>query len=342
MFKFAAPVYFYLLILLPVFYGILIFARIVYRKRMAAFGNMTTLSRLIPEASWGKVQTKFIFITLAFVFLVLALARPQLGSKLKEVKKNGIELMLVVDVSNSMMAEDFKPSRLERTKYAINSLLDKFVDDRIGLVVFAGRPFVQLPITSDYTSAKSFVSYVSPGMVDAQGTSITDALELAGRSFSSQSDKNRAIILISDGENHEGDPLLTAEELGKKGIIISAIGIGTPEGSPIIVGGETMKDEKGEIIVSKLNEDILKQIALSSGGSYVRATNSSLGLEELVSQLKALETTEFDTVTFDEYDELYQYFLAVAILLLIIEFSMLERRNRVISKMKLFNIEEKK
>lgn len=342
MFKFAAPEYFYLLILLPIFYGILIFARIVYRKRMAAFGNMTTLSHLMPEASWVKVQTKFIFITLAFVFLVLALARPQLGAKLKEVKKKGIELMLVVDVSNSMMAEDFKPSRLERTKYAINSLLDKFVDDRIGLVVFAGRPFVQLPITSDYTAAKSFVSYVSPGMVDAQGTSITDALALAGRSFSSQSDKSRAIILISDGENHEGDPLPVAEKLGKDGIIISAIGIGTPEGSPIIIGGETMKDEKGEIIVSKLNEDILKQIALTSGGSYVRANNSSLGLEELVSQLKALETTAFDTVTFDEYNELYQYFLAVAILLLLLEFSMLERRNRVISKMKLFNIEEKK
>ena len=342
MFKFASPEYFYLLLLVPVFIGILIFAKIIYQKRLAAFGNVKTLSRLMPEASWGKVRVKFILIISAFIFLTLALARPQLGAKLKEVTRKGVELMLVVDVSNSMMAEDFKPSRLERTKYSINALLDQFVDDRVGLIVFAGRPFVQLPITSDYTAAKSFVSYVSPGMVDAQGTSIVSALELAGRSFSSESDKNRAIILISDGENHDGDPIEIAEELGKKGIIISTIGIGTPNGSPIIIGGETMKDDKGEIVVSKLNESMLKNIALSAGGSYVRATNTSLGLSDLVNQIKALEATEFDTVTFDEYNELYQYFLAIAILLLIIEFSMLERRNRVISKMKLFNLEEKK
>lgn len=341
MFRFASPDYFYLLLLLPVFYGILIYAKIIYRKRLALFGNIDTIKRLTPEASWGKVRDKFIIITLAFVSLVIALAQPQLGSKLKEVKKKGIELMLVVDVSNSMMAEDFKPSRLERTKYAINSLLDKFVDDRIGLIVFAGRPFVQLPITSDYTAAKSFVSYVSPGMIDAQGTDIGSALELAGRSFSSESDKNRAIILISDGENHEGNPEVVVEQLADKGIILSAIGIGTPEGSPIIIGGEMMKDEKGEIVVSKLNEEMMKQIALSTGGSYVRANNSSLGLQELVDQLKNLEETEFKSETFDEYNELYQYFVGLAIALLLLEYSVLERRNRVISRMKLFNIEGK-
>lgn len=341
MFKFASPEYFYLFLLIPVFYGILIYAKIVYKKRITAFGEINTLSPLMPEASWGKVRSKFLFITLAFIFIVLALARPQLGAKLKEIKRSGIELMLVVDVSNSMMAEDFKPSRLERTKHAINALLDEFIDDRIGLVVFAGRPFVQLPITSDYTAAKSFVSYVSPGMIDAQGTSISSALELAGRSFSSESDKNRAIILISDGENHEADPVEIAKVLGEKGIVISTIGIGTPDGAPITIGGEMMKDEKGEIIVSKLNENMLKGISSAASGSYVRATNTSLGLSELVNQVKSLEETEFETLTFDQYNELYQYFLAIAILLLLIEFSMLERRNRVISKMRLFNIEDK-
>lgn len=341
MFRFASPEYFYLLLLLPVFYGILIYAKIIYRRRLSIFGNIDTIKRLTPEASWGKVRDKFVIVTLAFVSLVIALAQPQMGSKLKEVKKKGIELMLVVDVSNSMMAEDFKPSRLERTKYAINSLLDKFVDDRIGLVVFAGRPFVQLPITSDYTAAKSFVSYVSPGMIDAQGTDIGAALELAGRSFSSESDKNRAIILISDGENHEGNPEAVAQQLMEKGIIVSSIGIGTPEGSPITIGGEMMKDEKGEIVVSKLNEDMMKQVALSTGGSYVRANNGSLGLQELVDQLKNLEQSEFKSEIFDEYNELYQYFVALAIILLLLEYSILERRNRVISRMKLFNIEEK-
>lgn len=342
MFKFASPEYFYLLLLLPLFYGILIYAKIIHRKRLAAFGNLLIIGRLMPEASWGKVRNKFIVLTMAFTLLVIALAQPQLGSKLKEVKKKGIELMLVVDVSNSMMAEDFKPSRIERTKYAINSLLDKFIDDRIGLVVFAGRPFVQLPITSDYTAAKSFVSYVSPGMIDAQGTDIGSALDLAGRSFSSQSDKNRAIILISDGENHDGNPEEVARQLGEKGIIISTIGIGTPEGSPITIGGEMMKDEKGEIVVSKLNEEMMKNVAYAAGGSYVRATNSSLGLNELVSQIKNLEATEFKSETYDEYNELYQYFVGLALILLVLEFSVLERRNRVISRIKIFNIEEKK
>lgn len=341
MFRFASPEYFYLLLLLPLFYGILIYAKIIHRKRLAAFGNIVTLKRLMPEASWSKVRNKFVVITLAFAILVVALARPQLGSKLKEVKKKGVELMLVVDVSNSMMAEDFKPSRLERTKYAINSLLDQFIDDRIGLVVFAGRPFVQLPITSDYTAAKSFVSYVSPGMIDAQGTDIGAALELAGRSFSSQSDKNRAIILISDGENHDGNPDEVARQLGEQGIIVSTIGIGTPEGSPITIGGEMMKDEKGEIIVSKLNEEMMKSVAHTAGGSYVRATNGSLGLKELVDQIKSLETAEFKTEIYDEYNELYQYFVGLALILLVLEFSVLERRNRVISRMKIFNIEDK-
>lgn len=341
MFKFASPEFFYLLFLLPLFYGILIYAKVIHRRRLALFGNVETVKRLMPEASWSKVRDKFIIITLAFTLLVLALARPQLGSKLKEEKRKGVELMFVVDVSNSMMAEDFKPSRLEKTKYAINSLLDKFVDDRIGLVVFAGRPFIQLPVTSDYTAAKSFISYVSPGMIDAQGTDIGAALDLAGRSFSSQSDRNRAIILISDGENHEGNPEEVAAKLAEQGIIISSIGIGTPEGSPIMIGGEMMRDEKGEIVVSKLNEEMMKKVAYTAGGSYVRATNASLGLNELVDQIKKLEATEFSSQVYDEYNELYQYFIGLALLLLILEFTILERRNRVISRIKLFNIEEK-
>lgn len=341
MFKFASPIYFYLLLLLPVFYAILIYAKIIYRKRVEVFGNFKTLARLMPEASWGKVRTKFILLTIAYVFVIFALARPQMGAKMRSNTKKGIELMLVVDVSNSMMAEDFKPSRLERTKYAINSLLDKFVDDRVGLVVFAGKPFVQLPITSDYTAAKSFVGYVSPGMVEAQGTNIGSALELAGRSFSSASDKNRAIVVISDGEDHEGAAVKVAEQLANSGILVSTIGIGTPEGSPIVIGGEEMVDENGEIVVSKLNEELMRNIALSGGGTYVRASNASLGLAEIVNQLKSLEGVEFENITYDEYNELYQYFLAIALFILLLEFSILERKNRVISKIKFFNLEQK-
>lgn len=340
MFRFASPEFFYLLLLLPLFYGILFYAKVIYKRRIALFGSPTTVSRLMPEALWSKIRNKFITMTLAFTALVLALAQPQMGAKLKEVKKKGVELMLVVDVSNSMLAEDFKPSRLERTKYEINSLLSKFVDDRIGLVVFAGKPFMQLPITSDYVSAKSFVDYISPGMIDVQGTDIRSALELAGRSFTSQTDKNRALILISDGENHEGDIKSITEKLASEGVLVSTIGIGTPEGSPVVINNEIIKDENGEIVVTKLNEELLKEIASSGGGQYVRATNSSLGLNELVSQIRTLEETEFDTITFDEYNELYQYFVALALILLLFEYMTLERRNRVISRLRLFNIKD--
>ncbi len=340
MFRFAEPDYFYLLLLLPIFYLILIYARVVYRKRLALFGKISTVERLMPEAAWGKIRNKFILLTLAFSSLVVALAQPQYGVKVKEMKQKGIELMLVVDVSNSMMAEDFKPSRLEKTKYAINSLLDKFIDDRIGMVVFAGKPYIQLPITSDYVTAKSFVGYVSPGMVEAQGTDMGAALRLAGGAFSEMSDKNRAIVVISDGENHEGEPQEVVKELKEKGIVVSTIGIGTPEGSPITIGGQLMKDEKGEIIVSRLNEDMLVDIAREGGGSYIRATNASLGLDELVKQLKSMEGVEFDTTVFDESNELYQYFVGLAIILLLLEFFTLERKNRVISRIRLFNINQ--
>ncbi len=341
MFRFAEPDFFFLLLLLPIFYAILFYARIIYRRRIARFGKISTVERLMPEAAWSKIQSKFIILTFAYCSLVVALAKPQFGVKVREMKQKGIELMLVVDVSNSMMAEDFKPSRIEKTKYAINSLLDKFIDDRIGLVVFAGRPYVQLPITSDYITAKSFVDYVSPGMIDAQGTDIGAALSLAGKSFSSMSDKNRAIVVISDGENHEGDPTEVIEQLRDNGIVVNAIGIGTPGGSPITIDGELMKDDKGEIVVSKLNEDMLLKVAKDGGGVYVRATNTSLGLDEIVKQLRELEGVEFAATVFDESNELYQYFVGLAIILLLMEFFTLERKNRVISRMKLFNLERK-
>lgn len=341
MFRFANPEYFFLLLLLPLMLALFFYVRYRYNKRLRKFGNPETIAQLMPEASWRKTTYKFILIGLALLFLIVAMARPQNGARLKEVKKKGVEIMLVVDVSNSMMAEDFSPSRLERTKYAINSLLDKFTDDRVGLIVFAGRAFVQLPITSDYITAKSFVDYVSPGMVNMQGTAIESALKLAGKSFSSGSADSRAIILISDGENHEDDPLAEAARLAKEGIIVSTIGIGTPEGAPISIGGEPIKDENGNIVVSKLNEELLKEIALETGGTYVRATNQSLGLNEIVDQIKKLDAREFGTTLFDEYNELYPYFAGIALLLLLLEFSLLERKNRIITRMRFFHIEEK-
>ncbi|MEG1937266.1 MAG: VWA domain-containing protein [Rikenellaceae bacterium] len=336
MFRFASPEYFYALLLLPLFIALLIYIRKEYIKRLKRFGNIETLRLLMPDAAWGKIRDKFLLVALAFVFIVIALARPQTGSKLKEVDQKGVELMFVVDVSNSMLAEDFKPSRIERTKNAINSLLDKFTTDRVGMVVFAGKPFMQLPVTTDYVVAKNFIDYISPSMIQAQGTDIAAALRLAQSSFSADSEKSRAVILISDGEAHDGDALTVASEMGKEGIIVNAIGIGTPEGSPIVVGGQEFRDENGSIVVSKLNEELLKGIAISGNGAYVRATNQSLGLDEVVKEIRSMDQKNFATVVYDQYNELYQYFLGIALVLLLLEFFILERRNRIFSKIKLF------
>ena len=342
MFRFANPEYLYLLLLIPAMVLLYFFVKQRYYKRLKLFGNIETLQKLMPDASWHKTVYKFILISISFVFFIIAMARPQLGAKLYEVKQDGIELMLVVDVSNSMLADDFKPTRLERTKNAISTLLDKFVNDRVGLIIFAGEAFVQLPVTSDFIAAKRFVQYISPGMINAQGTSIEKALKVAYRSFSSESIGSRAVILISDGEGHDEDPLPIAQKMADDGIIISTIGIGTTSGVALKVNGQPVTDEEGNIVVTKLNENVLKQIALTTGGTYIKASNSTIGLNEIVTQFRTIERKEFSTSKFESYNELYQYFLALGLLFILLEFVILERRNRVINRMKLFNIDPKK
>lgn len=342
MFRFANPEYLYFLILVPFIVALFVYISYQHHSRLKRFGDLELIKPLMKEASWLRVKVKFIFVVTVVVTLIFALARPQSGSKLKEVKRSGVEIMIAVDVSNSMLAEDFKPSRLERTKFAINRLLDKVTSDRIGLIVFAGDAFVQLPITSDVVSAKNFVNDIKPNMVSIQGTSLSKALELAGRSFSSQSDKSRAIVLISDGENHEESPMGIVKGLADKGITLHTIGIGTPEGAPITIGGEIMKDENGAIVVTKLDETMLQDLASATKGSYIRATNQSIGLDDIVTQIHSMETKEFSSMVFEEYNELFQYVLLIGFLLLFVEFVILERRNRIIERMTLFNKEDKK
>ncbi len=278
----------------------------------------------MPDASPRLWTMKTVLMGVAIVLMICALARPQVGSKLKEVTVRGIELMLVVDVSNSMLAEDFEPSRLERTKYAIGRLLEGLEQDRIGLVVFAGDAYVQLPITSDYLVAQSFVRQISPTMVSKQGTAIGAAIDLAARGFSSESGpeedgraSNRAIILITDGENHEDDALAAAQRATEKGIKIYTIGIGTPQGAPIRIEDDFIRDENGEMVVSKLDETTLRQIAIETDGAYIRSTQQSLGLEEIISRINETESKEFTTQMFEEYDEQYRYFLFAALVFII-------------------------
>lgn len=338
MFRFANPQYLWLLALIPLF--VVLFAGVAAqrRRRLARFGNPDTLAELMPEVSNGRVVLKFILFCGAVALVVLAAARPQFGSKLREEKARGVEMMLVVDVSNSMLAEDFEPNRLERTKYAINRLFDGLKQDRVGLIVFAGEPRVQLPITSDYRMAKAFARRIDPSQVSVQGTAIGKALEQALLSFSGETDekRSRAIILITDGENHDDDAVAVAKRAVEQGIRIYTIGIGTPEGAPIEIDGEFIRDEQGEMVVSKLNEEMLAQIADLTGGAYVRATKQDIGLDEIVRSINEMEQSELSTVRFEEFNEQYQYLLIAALVLLVAEFFLLARRNPLLAHLNIF------
>ena len=337
MFQFANPHILWLLLLLPLMLAALVVVGISRRRNIARFGNPELLRSLMGDISEWRVKTKTILFLVAFVCVVFAAARPQFGSRLKEQKSRGIEMMLVVDVSNSMLAEDFAPNRLDRTRYAIDRLLADMSQDRVGLVVFAGEAKVQLPITTDYRMARSFVKRISPSLVSVQGTEVGQALSLAELSFSQSSEASRVVILITDGETHDNTALDVAKRLAERGIHIYAIGIGTPEGAPVKLDGEFIKDENDEMVVSRLNEVLLQQIATTSGGAYIRATNADFGLEQIVAQIEKMEQGELTTLRFEEYNEQFQWILAVAAVLLVLESLLLWRRNPRLKRFNIFN-----
>ena len=317
-----------LLLLVPLFFVAYAVALRFRRRRIARFGNPELVAQLMPTASVAKGWLKVSFFAVAFFFFAIGLSRPQLGARLKERETKGVEVMIALDVSNSMLAEDYSPNRLERSKLAISRLVDKLSGDRIGLVVFAGQAFVQLPITTDYVSAKIFLNTINTGSVPVQGTALADALSTCARSFSSQSRKSRAIILITDGEDHEGDVIETARSLAEEGIRIYCIGVGSPAGKPIPVDGELMKDKQGNIVVSKLDESILRQIAGVGGGEYVRAGNSEFGLNPIIDNIRTLDKEEFQSVVFEDFDEQYMYFFGIALFFLVLEFLVPETSSR--------------
>lgn len=337
MFRFANPQLLWLLLLVPLM--VVAFATILLlrRRNLRRFGNIETVSSLLRDVSSWRVHTKFILFTLAFVAMVFAAARPQFGARLREQKSEGVEMMFVVDVSNSMLAEDFTPNRLDRTRYAIDKLFTQLNQDRVGVVVFAGEAKVQLPITTDYRMARSFTKRLSPQLVDVQGTLLSDAIELASLSFSQREDASRVMILITDGEAHDNDAIVAAERAAERGIRIFAIGIGSPQGAPIKVGGEFIKDEKGEMVVSRLNEQLLQQITEIGKGGYIRASNAEFGLSEIVDEIAKMEKSERSTLTFDEYNEQFHWLLWIALSLLLIEGLLLDRRNPRLRRFNIFD-----
>ncbi len=340
MFRFANIEFLYLLLLVPVF--VVLFELMVARRRksLAQFGSQSALRRLAPDMSIAKLRWKFWIFVVAVALVVVAVARPQAGSKLREVEREGVEIMVAIDVSNSMLASDFSPNRLERTKYAVSRVIEGLSEERIGVVVFAGDAYVQLPITSDYLTARNFVERISPTQVTKQGTAIGAAIDLATSAFSSDSEGSRVVVLVTDGENHEDDALAAAERAAEKGVQVYTIGIGTPEGAPINIGDDFVRDDKGEIVVSKLDETTLQKIAATTGGAYIRATAASVGVQEIVDKINRTEKSKFKTEIFEEYDEKFHIPLVVALVLLLVELVILPRRNRVLARFNLFGGKE--
>ena len=337
-FTFGAPEWLWLLIVvaaLPIIYWTL---RLYARRKLGKMGNVATLQRLMPDYSTARGWIKISILSLALGFIVLALARPQTGSKLRTVESQGREIVLVVDVSNSMLAEDVTPSRMARTRYAISRLVERMNKDRIGIVAFADEAEVLLPITGDYKMAESVTKRLSPELIAEQGTNIGKALEVALLSFTqnTQNTKSRVIILITDGEGHDQGSEAAIAQAKAQGAIICAIGIGTPEGTPLKINGEIMEDNEGKMVVTKLGEPLLQQLAEATGGIYTRSRNDSFGLEEIIARLDEMEATELSVMTFEEYDEQYQWFLGAALLLLIIEMLIFERRNPLLKGVRLF------
>ncbi len=340
MFQFAHKEYLYLLLIIPIIILLLIISRYLRKKAIEKFGNSQTLSQLMLTASNNRPIIKSIIIIFAITSLIIAIAGPQIGSKLQDVKRKGVELIIALDVSNSMMATDIKPNRLEHSKRAISKLLDKLHNDKIGLIVFAGDAYVQLPMTTDYAAAKMFLSTINTKMISNQGTAIGSAIDLATKSFTSETDKNKALIIITDGENHEDDAIAKAAEAAEKGIIVHTIGMGLPKGAPIPIGrpgsSNFRTDRTGQVVITKLDETLLQQIASAGHGKYVRANNSKTGLKKLFEEINNMNKTEIESSVYSEYDEQFQYFIGFSLLLLFFDFLILSRKNKYFRNVNLF------
>jgi Ca-activated chloride channel family protein len=316
------------------------------KKALSRFGDFLLIRELFPDASVTRPYIRFAFILLGCILFIFGMCGPQIGTKLEEVKRKGVDVMIALDVSNSMNAEDIRPTRLERSKQAIYRLIDKMEGDRIGLIVFAGQAYVQLPITTDYGAAKLFLQSVNSGIVPTQGTAIGSAIDLAVESIGDSISKNTAIIVITDGENHEDDAVESSKEASKKGILVHTIGMGSPGGSPIPVYHNGVRsgfvqDESGNTVVTKLDADLLQNIADAGKGKFVRATNNDDGLELIMKEINSMEKKEFGTKMFTDYEDQYQYFIGAALLLLLIEFLMSEKKSKLLKQWDLFGEKKK-
>ena len=343
MFRFAHPEYLFLLLIVPLLVGLFIYTRIQKKRKLQLFGDPALLASLMPIVSFLRPRFKFYMQLTAVILMIVVMAQPQFGTKEEKQEKKGIEVMIALDVSNSMMAQDIQPARLDKAKMVLSKLVDGMTNDKVGLVVFAGDAYIQLPITADYVSAKMFMSSISPALVPRQGTAIGSAIDLCIKSFGEKSDVSRAIIVITDGENHEDDAVGAAKLAAENGIVVHVVGMGKPEGAPIPVDGTMSfrKDKEGNVVVSKLNEDMCRSIATAGGGTYVRADNQNSAYRVVSKELDNLAKSKLETRVFSDYNEQFQSFALLALILLFFDSFIFDRRNKRLSKLRIFDLKEK-
>ncbi|VBB45294.1 von Willebrand factor type A [uncultured Paludibacter sp.] len=338
MFRFARIEYLFLLIPVLLLVAAFVYTSYQRKKNIKLWGNPALIASLMPNVSYLRPHIKFYSQLLAIILIVVMLAQPQFGTKEENVKKKGIEVMVALDVSNSMMAQDIQPSRLDKAKQILSKLVDGMSNDKIGLIVFAGDAYIQLPITTDYVSAKMFLSSINTQMVPRQGTAIGSAIDMAIKSFGPKSTASRAIIVITDGENHEDDAVAAAKLAAENGIKIYVVGMGKPEGAPIPIGGTMSfkKDKEGNVVVSKLNEEMCNSIAQAGKGIYVRADNTNSALRTVSKELDKLAKADIETKIYSQYNEQFQSFAFIALILLVVDTFIFNRKNKQLSRINIF------
>jgi Ca-activated chloride channel family protein len=346
MLRFAHIEFLWVLAGIPILIFLFFRVRSWKKKALAKFGSPESLRKIIPEVSFSRPGIKFTCFVLAYALLVVGIADPQIGTKIEEGKRNGSDLMILLDVSNSMLAGDLSPNRLESAKRALSQLIDNSHNDRIGIIIFAGEAYVQLPITTDHAAAKLFLNNITTDIVPTQGTAIGAAIEMGMKSFSLVEGTSKAMILMTDGENHEDDAVTAAKQAHAKGVAIHVIGLGSVEGAPVPIYREGRPigfhtDEAGKTVVSKLNEEMCKEIAMAGNGVYVRASNANSGLNIVMDQVNSMQKKSYDSKMFKNYEDRFQFFLIGALILLLAEFFISSRKNLKLSEVNLFEVKSK-
>lgn len=338
MFRFGEPIYLYFLLIIPFLVVFYIYTNYRRRKKLRQYGDPELMAHLMPNVSKYRPDVKFWLVTAALVMVIFMLARPQFGSKMETVKRQGVETVVALDISNSMLAQDVTPSRLEKSKKLVSRLVETFNNDKVAMIVFAGEAFTQLPITSDYISAKMFLETISPSLITTQGTDIRGAIDLAMKSFTPNEGIGRAIVLITDGENHEGGAVEAAQQAAEKGVRVFVLGVGSPDGSPIPVEGtnDFRRDKDGNVVVTKLNEQMCQEIAKAGNGMYVRVDNTNNAERALNAEINKLAKADVETQVYTEFDEQFDVLAWLALILLAADVMLLNRKNPLFKNVKLF------